>query len=356
MAMEPEWTCPICHDARNDVAYLMPCLHQFCLGCILRWTRRKPQCALCRTPIEIVRFSVQAEDDYLQYVIPPLEESPDASSQAGRAPGHPADNSPHHPVASPPSSPQRMLSPAEQGAAGTDAEATVGGLLPEVWAALFQGQEHLLDPVLPWLRQELVAICGARWWQAKNAENSILRTLCIYGPDGEVMVQVLQDCLQEYTAPLVHGVIDIIVRQCSEEARRLLRSYAAGEEDDSPAASSSSSSCTSSQGGNPDFKLASSSRRGSNGEDQLSTLEAAPCGGPGHPPSAPTSAEQEQPQQEPGEAAVAGPSAQGCSRSPCAPGRGRDRLPRGARRPPKRRAPSPQDSPQPCKRPPRRRH
>ncbi|KAK0681821.1 TOPRS ligase, partial [Pygoscelis papua] len=354
MATETEWTCPICRDARDDVAYVMPCLHQFCLGCILRWTRRKPECPLCRRPIEIVRFSVQAEDDYLQCVVTPLEESTDASSQAGSTPGHPADNSPHHPVASPPSSPQRMLSPAEQGAAGTDAEATVGGLLPEVWAALFQRQEHLLDPVLPWLRQELEAIYGARWWLAKSTEIIILHALCVHGPDGEVMVQVLQDYLQQHTAPLVHGVINIIVRQCSEEARRLLRSHAAGEEDDSPAASPSP---TASRGGTPDSSLASSgSPAGSDGEEEAGTLEAALRGGPSRPPSAPTPAEQEQPQEEPGEAAVAGPSAQGCSRSPCAPGRGRDRLPRGARRPPKRRAPGPQDSPQPCKRPPRRRH
>ncbi|KAF1584922.1 UNVERIFIED_CONTAM: hypothetical protein FQV15_0017531, partial [Eudyptes pachyrhynchus] len=354
MATEPERTCPICCDAQADVAYVMPCLHQFCLGCILRWTRMKPECPLCRRPIEIVRFSVRAEDDYLECVVPPLEESTDASSQAGRAPGHPADNSPHHPVASPPSSPQRMLSPPEQGAAGTDAEATVGGLLPEVWAALFQGEEHLLDPVLPWLRQELEAICGARWWLAKSAESTILHALCVHGPDGEVLVQVLQDYLEEYTASLVHGVINNIARHCSKEVWRLLRSYAAGEEDDSPAASPSR---TAYRGGTPDSSLASSgSPAGSGGEEEAGTLEAALRGGPGRPPSAPTPAEQEQPQEEPGEAAVAGPSAQGCSRSPCAPGRGRDCSPRGARCPPKRRAPGPQDSPQPCKRPPRRRH
>ncbi|KAF1584444.1 UNVERIFIED_CONTAM: hypothetical protein FQV15_0018267, partial [Eudyptes pachyrhynchus] len=352
MATEPERTCPICCDAQADVAYVMPCLHRFCLGCILRWTRMKPECPLCRRPIEIVRFSVRAEDDYLECVVPPLEESTDASSQAGRAPGHPADNSPHHPVASPPSSPQRMLSPPEQGAAGTDAEATVGGLLPEVWAALFQGEEHLLDPVLPWLRQELEAICGARWWLAKSAESTILHALCVHGPDGEVLVQVLQDYLEEYTASLVHGVINNIARHCSKEVWRLLRSYAAGEEDDSPAASPSR---TAYRGGTPDSSLASSgSPAGSNGEEEAGTLEAALRGGPGRPPSAPTPAEQEQPQEEPGEAAVAGPSAQGCSRSPCAPGWGRDHSAGGPRRRPKRRALGPQDSRPPCKRAPRR--
>ncbi|PKK21232.1 E3 ubiquitin-protein ligase Topors-like [Columba livia] len=237
--MEPEWSCPICQVPRNDIASALPCRHQFCLGCILRWTERKPNCPLCRRPIDTVRFSEQEEGDFLQFVITPSEESPHASSQAGTAPGSPAENSPHHPVPSPPSSPEEMVSADEQGAAGPQA---VGGLLPEVWAELFQRQEHLLDPVLPWLRQQLEAIYGSQWWLARSAESTILHALCIRGLDGDAMVQMMQDYLEEYTEELVHGVISIIVSRCREEAQRLLRSQAAGEEDDSTIASSSSSS------------------------------------------------------------------------------------------------------------------
>ncbi|NXF44027.1 TOPRS ligase, partial [Oceanites oceanicus] len=352
MAAKAEWSCPICRDARNDVAYAMPCRHQFCLGCILRWTEIKPECPLCRRQIEVVRFCVVGEDDYLQCVITPPEESPDASSQAGRAPSHPAENSPHGPVASPPSSPQGMVSPAEQGAAGP--QATVGGLLPSVWAELFQRNEHFTYPVQHWLHEELEEIYGNRWWMARSAESTILHALCTHGPDEEAMVQVLQDYLEEYTVPLVRGVINVITCECSEDARWLVRSCAEGE-DNSPAASSSSSSSSSScsWGENLDSILAATtSPAGSDGVDQPGTSEAALGGGPGRPPSAMVAAEEE----DSGEAAVAGPCAQGCSPSPSAPGRGRDRSPEGPRRAPKRRAPGPQDSPRPCKRPPRRRH
>lgn len=83
-------------------------------------------------------------------------------------------------------------------------------------------------------------------------------------------------------------------------------------------------------------------------------LEAARCGRPSRPPSVPIPAEQEQPQEGPGRAEeAAGPSARGSNHSPSAPSQGRDRSPRGPRRPPKRRAPHPDDSPQPRKRLPR---
>uniref|UniRef100_A0A8C9ND88 RING-type E3 ubiquitin transferase n=1 Tax=Serinus canaria TaxID=9135 RepID=A0A8C9ND88_SERCA len=58
--------CPICHDAHEDAAYAMPCGHQFCLGCIMHWTDRKPVCPVCSRTILIVKFSVREEDDYLQ--------------------------------------------------------------------------------------------------------------------------------------------------------------------------------------------------------------------------------------------------------------------------------------------------
>jgi len=236
---------------------------------------------------------MQGEDDYLQFVISAPEELPDTSSQAGGAAGQLAENSPHGPGASPPSSLQGIPSPAEQGAVGPQA---VGGLLPEVWAELFRRHRHLLEPVMPWLRRELAAIYGPSWWQVESAESTILHILCIYGPDGDGLLHVLQDCLGEHTAALVHGVIHIIGCQCVEEAQRMLRSHTAGEEDDSSVAASNSrtSSSSSSQGRTPHSSLASStSPADSDMESNHSTSEVALHGCPTHPPPAPVPAERQ---------------------------------------------------------------
>uniref|UniRef100_A0A8V0YFT4 RING-type domain-containing protein n=1 Tax=Gallus gallus TaxID=9031 RepID=A0A8V0YFT4_CHICK len=31
----------------DDAGYAMPCLHQFCFGCICQWTQSRPTCPLC---------------------------------------------------------------------------------------------------------------------------------------------------------------------------------------------------------------------------------------------------------------------------------------------------------------------
>ncbi|NWU85473.1 TOPRS ligase, partial [Onychorhynchus coronatus] len=354
-ATETEWNCPICRDTRDDLAYVMPCLHQFCLGCIMRWAEMQIVCPLCRELIESVRFSVQT-GSYIDCVFTAPE---DASSWSGITLGQLVRNNPCQVAASPSRSPRGVLPAAEPGGAGAE---PVGGLLPRVWAELFRRDEHLLDSVVPWLRQELEAIYGTRWWMARIAESIILHAVSICGPVANVLVQVLQDFLEEHTEPLIHGTISIIVDQCSEEAHRLLHSPAVSEEDSSSELgeeavepgrveeNSAVAILTIHQGGIPTLHPApSSSSVGSNVEDQLSTLEAV-LYSPHQP--VPVPAEQDELEQ----AAAAGPSAQGGSHSPSSPSQGRDPFRGRPRRTRRRRADSLPDSPQPCKRPPHPQH
>ncbi|NWV87543.1 TOPRS ligase, partial [Machaerirhynchus nigripectus] len=349
MARENYGNCPICQDTPKDVASALPCYHRFCLGCILRWTQINPSCPLCRTPIETTRFSERGEQDYLLFAVVSPEESPETSSHAAAAPILLDENSPHGPLVSPASSPQGILSPSEQGAAGPE---RVGGLLPEVWARLFQQRQHLLDPVQPLLRERLEEIFQDQWWLVEVAQSSILCDLCLYGLNVENLVLVLQNCLGEHTEPLVHGLINIIVGQCSKEAQRLLLFNTGGEETDSLVASASSSSVSSSsRSSSIRERISASVPAGFNMEEEAGTSEAPLQGGPSHHPPVPIPAEWDKPQEEPEQTAVAGPSAQGSVCSPSAPGQGRDLSHREPQRAQKRRAPSPQDSPPPSKRP-----
>ncbi|NWX54653.1 RN151 protein, partial [Promerops cafer] len=356
MAMETNWSCPICQGTQNYTASALPCHHQFCLGCILRWALRNPSCPLCRTLIRSIRFSEQNEWDYLQCVITPSRESAEASSQAGGSPGESTvppvmgGNGCHYPVVSPPSSPPETLSPPQQ--ASAEPEPMVD-ILPEVWAELFQRQQHLLDPVLPWLCQRLQRIFQDKWWLVQAAESSILNDLCVYGLDMETLVLRLQNSLGEGTAQLVRGLINVIVGQCSKEAQRLLHSHAEEEETHRPSAStsSSSSSSSSSRSSSSYMGISASNPTSFNMEEEASTSEAALRGSCSSPPSVPVPTEWDQPQEEPGRAVVAGPSAQGCSHSPSTPGQVSACSHRRTWHAQKRRASSPQDSLQSNERP-----
>ncbi|NWT94979.1 TOPRS ligase, partial [Urocynchramus pylzowi] len=332
MATETEWNCPICRDIPSEIASVTPCVHLFCLGCIVRWAKRKPSCPLCRQAINSIIYSVRSEEDFLEIVLP----SPSDSLAA------------HHQD--------------EQGAAELMPRAYVAGFPPEVWADFFQDCSEILEPLLPWLNQELSQLLRTRWWEVALAQSAIVANLCRYGLSEEALVRELHPLLQEQTLAFVRRLIDTAADRCSDEILRhmnLLNSYAEEEEEqeqeeqEEPAIPGPSASPQ----GIPTSTLASSfSPVVSNVEADVGTLEATLRGGPGRSPSAPVPVEREQPQEEPGSgaAAVAGPSAQGCSRSPSAPGRDRDCLPDGPRRPAKRRASAPQDSPQPRKRPSRR--
>ena len=217
--------------------------------------------------------------------------------------------------------------------------ARVGGLLPEEWAALFRERRDLLYPVLPWLENIFSQIQELRWWQITGLESVILALLCQIGLERDVLVQRAQPTLGPVTASLIDALIEIIMSQCGQEARRLLgleNPSAAQVQDDGLAAPSGPTSSP------QDTATPSAAPSGSSADPDTEELPGTSRGALARTPG------------QPGPEA-AGPSEQGRSRGSSARGRGRKRSAGGPRRPAKRRAGSAQRAPPPCKRrPPRR--
>ena len=331
--MELENRCPICLDSWDNAAYVMPCLHQFCYACIVRWAESKPECPLCKRRIVSIVHSVRADNDFEEHVLTPSAASSVVGRQAGGAPGRPAA---HSPAATERQPVEHQLP-----------RAPLGGLQPLTWASLFQDYPALLQLLLPWVRQELRLIFRNRRSQVVIVEDLVMSALGLFGLNEDLLVRLLRVSLRNRTAMFVQRLIDVAVQRCSREAHRLLDledGHVAEEREGSPAAAPPPAA--SRRGSPAPGPAPSSSPAGADEEERPSTSTAALRGGPSSPPSipVPTHGEQEELHEDPGEA-VAGPST---------PSWGRDPSPGQPRRAPKRKAGSSQDSSQPPKRPPRR--
>ena len=325
MAAEEAWICSICREARGDIAYAIPCKHVFCLGCIQRWARLRDSCPLCRTAMETIRVSVRGDNEYVECIVSP----PAVPVPVGFGPTTgPSGTAASAPPSAPPS-PEPMAAEQER----------VGGLLPEVWAALFRERRDILDPVLPWLEQELRRNGELRWWKISWLKSMVLAFLCQVGPDRAVLAQCAEHALGPTTVPIIDALVATIESRCSQEARRLLGlEDASGSQEQEGGPAAPSGPAASPQGTVAPSATPSGSSAGPDVEELPGTSSGALGGGPG----------------EPGPDAV-GPADQRRSRGSSARSRGRKRSAAGPPRPTKRRAGSAQRTPPPCKRrPPRR--
>ena len=64
---EPPTVCPICLEPFDNAAQVIPCFHQFDLGCIRQWLRTTiggMWCPLCRTDVDEVRHNFTAAGQF----------------------------------------------------------------------------------------------------------------------------------------------------------------------------------------------------------------------------------------------------------------------------------------------------
>ncbi|XP_013032209.3 E3 ubiquitin-protein ligase Topors-like [Anser cygnoides] len=313
MAAALDTRCPICLDTWGSAAYTLPCFHQFCFPCIQRWAHSKPECPLCKSRLTSIVHSVQADDQFEELVIRP---SSSASIDAN----------------SPPAQAPRPL---------------VGGLPPDTWGQLFRRHTALLQPLLSWMRRELRNIFRRWRSEALILENAVMETLCLFGLEEDLLVQLLELYLGENAVMFVHHLLNVAVQQCGRVAHRLLGLNippAAEHREASPIPEpgpSGPEGVAPAPGPAPSHQPSSSNRDEVPGTSRDSLRESA-----GHPHSTPAAdpVEQAAPREEPQEA-EAGPSTARRGRG-CPPG--------GPRRAPKRKNTSSQASSPPNKRPPRR--
>ncbi|KAK4816179.1 hypothetical protein QYF61_012469 [Mycteria americana] len=322
MATELADRCPICLDRREEASFVMPCLHQFCYPCILRWAESKPECPLCKRRIISLLHSVRADDNYREHVITPSVPSSVVIHQTGGAPSRPATRYLHHPGAPHRWAAERVL------------RRPVRGLQPPNWMHHFRNLPTLLQTLQSWVHQELEETFGDRVLEADVVEDTVAGILTNHRMDTELPGRMLGVSLQNRTATFVQQRARVAVQRRSREVHRLLRwqdARAAREREGSPVGAPGP---TASREGSPAPGPAPPSNRASSSADELpSTSPAAVGGGPSSHPSAPVAipVEQEEP-----EGAVHGPSTSS---------RGSGHSPPGPQRPLKRRTSSPHASP-----------
>ena len=56
--------CPICLTRVDDRAYTDPCLHEFCLFCIEKWSQTSNKCPLCRQTCTSLMHNVRSATEY----------------------------------------------------------------------------------------------------------------------------------------------------------------------------------------------------------------------------------------------------------------------------------------------------
>ncbi|KAM3653929.1 uncharacterized protein VK521_017601 isoform 1-T12 [Ammospiza maritima maritima] len=185
MATGAEWSCPICREASDNIAYLRSCRHQFCRHCIVRWARKNPSCPLCRQTVHAIICPAPHDQGFTEMVV----SEPSVSRNAG---------------------------PEESNVAEPQPRSLVAGLPPETWTFLFSNYTEILWPLEMWLNE---VVCGISSWVVAYAKGRIVASLCQCGLHEEGLVRELQPLLREQTIAFVRQLILAAAELCGEVAR-----------------------------------------------------------------------------------------------------------------------------------------
>eukprot|EP00102_Acyrthosiphon_pisum_P021543 XP_016658753.1 PREDICTED: uncharacterized protein LOC107883381 [Acyrthosiphon pisum] len=85
----PESQCPICLDGFTNLSYTDSCLHSFCFECLLRWSKNKTFCPLCKSTFNKIYHSFDAMGANQTYDVPiisPHESNSDDDNDELRLP------------------------------------------------------------------------------------------------------------------------------------------------------------------------------------------------------------------------------------------------------------------------------
>ncbi|XP_021236807.1 E3 ubiquitin-protein ligase Topors-like [Numida meleagris] len=174
MATELDRRCPICLDSMDDASHVMPCLHQFCFGCIRRWVETRPKCPLCKRRVRSILHSVRADDSFEEFVV-------GRRVRARRAPQH-----------------QMQAAP--------------------IRVPIFRLHPPVLRPLLPWLRRELRQLFGADGRAAFLTHHLVISGLCLFGLDKGALTLWLSSSLQSQATSFVWRLIAQAAPPCCHGA------------------------------------------------------------------------------------------------------------------------------------------
>uniref|UniRef100_A0ACB8ES83 Uncharacterized protein n=1 Tax=Sphaerodactylus townsendi TaxID=933632 RepID=A0ACB8ES83_9SAUR len=236
--------CPVCLERIRNVAFLNPCFHRFCFGCILEWSDRKAECPLCKQRFYSFFHTIRSDTDFKEYIIQfdnasyglcgersPTAEGPDLLQDNGilyegysgfhsQARMRTLDKLMRHLGI------RRSSHPAGISLGQVREQVTIkfrralyrsgvrvrnvqsGGLYRDISAVFFQGNPVRLNRLVPWLKRELKVLCGTYASLINNIQQTILNNITIYDLDSQAFADIIRPHLLHYTNHFLHEFIN----------------------------------------------------------------------------------------------------------------------------------------------------